>query len=302
VTDSLEHAAVEVFQALTNERLEAILLKGPTVATWLYSDPADRPYGDLDLLVAPTRVPEVERLLEGNGFEGHFFVGERGAPSSRIWTRRTDDASVDLQDRVVGIDLAAEDAWQVLWEATEPLALSAGRVTALQPQARALMVALAAADKGAAGSKTLGDLSAALERLPLDAWRHAYALADRLEATPAFAAGLCLLRAGADVAESRQLPSSAPVDIRLRAEAPPDARAGALAIAWIAEQRTWSGRLTAVARVLVPSPAAMKEAFPNARRGPVALIAAYAWRLAILGPRKIAPAGRAYLAARRRSR
>ena len=302
VSDSLDRAAAEVFETFAKEGLEAILLKGPAVATWLYRDADERSYGDLDLLVAPADIAHAERLLELSGYTGKLLVGERGAPSSRIWTRSTDEAVVDLHDRVIGSEGPSEAAWRVLRAETEPLALGGGSVTVLQAPARAVVVALAAAETGSSAPKRLDDLAAALEHLPFETWQRAGALAERIHAAAAFAAALRLLPAGADVAAALQLRSSAPVDVRLRAEAPPNAKGGALAIAWIAGQHTWPGRLRAVARVLAPSPSAMKEASAVARRGFAGLAAAYAWRLVVLAPRRIVPASRAYLAARRRSR
>lgn len=300
MSDALERAAVEVFESFADAGVTAILLKGPAVATWLYPGSLKRPYGDLDVLLAPAEVGTAERVLEDLGFAGRVFVGERGAPSSRIWSRTADDAVVDLHDRLVGVELRAEEAWRVLRDETESLALGPGSVTVLHEAPRALVVALAAAEKGSA-AKPLQDLAAAVSRLPSETWQPAVELAVLLEATEALAAGLRLLPEGARLADSLRLPSSSSIDVQLRARAPTEAKGGALALAWIAGHDTWRGRARAVARVLAPSPAAMREAYPISRRGRAGLLAGYVWRLIVLTPRKIVPATRAYRAARRRS-
>ncbi|MEP1125054.1 MAG: nucleotidyltransferase family protein [Ilumatobacter sp.] len=46
-----------------------VVMKGPVLASSLYSDSGDREYGDLDLLIRPTNLPCVVALLEQSGYE-----------------------------------------------------------------------------------------------------------------------------------------------------------------------------------------------------------------------------------------
>jgi len=302
VSESLDRAAAELFAAFDDHDLRAILFNGPTVSTWLYSDAAARPYGDLDVLVSPAETASAERVLASLGFTGRVFAGERGAPSSRIWTRELDGSAVDLHDRLVGADVGAGETWDLLSVETESMSLGGGTVRALQPFARAFVLALSAAEKGAFASKAVGDLALGIEQLPPDTWRRSAALAGRLGAEPAFAAGLRLVPRGSVLVASLELEHAESITVRIRAEADPAAKGGALAIAWIREQPSWIGRVRAAGRVLVPSPAAMRDASAVSRRGRAGLVAGYVWRLAVVSPRKLLPAIRAYLLLRRRSR
>src|SRR5437764_1088382 len=70
------------------------------------------------------------------------------------------------------------------------------RPALLAAAGRALHVALHAAQHGARWEWGIRDLEQAVDRLPLGVWEQAAALAARLEATRAFAAGLSLLPGG----------------------------------------------------------------------------------------------------------
>src|SRR6266571_2714839 len=59
----------EVTTALRAARIRSILLKGPTIARWLYEQVSMRPYVDSDLMVADRDVCTAEEVLAGLGFE-----------------------------------------------------------------------------------------------------------------------------------------------------------------------------------------------------------------------------------------
>src|SRR5436190_669168 len=50
---------------MRNDGIRNILLKGPSVARWLYRDDERRIYGDIDLLVSPGEFQRAEALLVG---------------------------------------------------------------------------------------------------------------------------------------------------------------------------------------------------------------------------------------------
>src|SRR3954454_17478846 len=85
-------------------------IKGPTVALWLY-DEGERPWGDVDVLVAPSRIQEALDTLLAAGFVERFAgVNRRSSTDHAIALaqRATDGtdvvAEIDVHDRFVGID------------------------------------------------------------------------------------------------------------------------------------------------------------------------------------------------------
>src|SRR4051812_37401731 len=65
----VDHATVEAVCALRERGVRPILLKGPAVAEWLYAgNPAQRPYNDADLLVAPEPLAVSAVVLTGLGY------------------------------------------------------------------------------------------------------------------------------------------------------------------------------------------------------------------------------------------
>ena len=296
---ALDTATAEVFAALQAAGVPSILLKGRTLAVWLYDDPAERPYGDADLLVAPSRLHNAERILATMSFRGREYASARGSPAARIWTRDTDQVAVELHTVLVGVEADPENAWHALEAESEEFRIAGRSVSALRTPARALLIAIAAAEKGAFAEKPRRDLTAALERVPEASWRQAANLADRLAANAAFASGLRLTPAGQILARRLGLSDARSASVALRAEASPDVRGAALSLAWIAEQSGFRARGKATARVLVPLPSDMRDAYPLSRRGRLGLIAAYVQRLVSLVP-GLVPAARAYATARRR--
>jgi len=63
----LESALLQVGSQLTLAGLEYRLLKGPSFAHLLYSDPSLRPFGDIDLLVAGEDFAQAGSVIEGLG-------------------------------------------------------------------------------------------------------------------------------------------------------------------------------------------------------------------------------------------
>ncbi|MCA1711243.1 MAG: nucleotidyltransferase family protein, partial [Actinobacteria bacterium] len=50
---AVDAQTAEVVQRLHQADVPCLLLKGPSIAGWLYNDGTPRPYGDSDLLVPP---------------------------------------------------------------------------------------------------------------------------------------------------------------------------------------------------------------------------------------------------------
>jgi hypothetical protein len=159
-------------------------------------------------------------------------------------------------------------------------------------------VALHAAKHGRHEPKPMEDLARALDMSPFETWEAAAVLAAQLEATAAFATGLCVLPAGEVIAERLNLDRRAPVRTVLAATTPP-----ALALGF-EELRLTPGlgaKVRFVACKLFPSRTYMRFLLPLARRGPLGLLMAYCWRLIWLAFR-VGPGFRAWMQVRRNVR
>ncbi len=292
---------IEVLGALRDEGIEAILMRGPAIARLLYDHDGERAYCDSDVLVAPGDFSAAGRVLERLGFERR--VGPAGGPPvfgghhADPWRRASDAAEVDLHRTVVGFEAPASEAWAVLRGGAQALRLGSFEATVLDEPARALVVALHAAQHGPRRERPLEDLDRALERIDARTWAAADGLAERLEARPALAAGLRRRPRGARVADELGLPSEFPVDVALRAGA---ARYMSFGFERIAAARGPVAKLQTACSALVPAPAYMRTHSRLANRGAAGLAAAYIARAARI-PVVAVPAFSAWRRARRRS-
>jgi hypothetical protein len=271
--------AAEVGEAFRTAGVASILLRGPSIARHLYGEGELRPYGDVDLLVAPAVMAQAEQLLADHGFAHSAVLGQRpdDRPAwSRTWQRATDGAEVDLHMTIVGIGAAPNEVWAVLAESVEPVEVARARLDGLNAEATLVVVALHAAHHGTELRQPLVDLARAIERFPTTTWTAAAELADRLAAMPAFAAGLRLLPAGAALAERLGLPDAASAEVVLRAGGAPPM---ALGFEWLSRVPGFRAKTRLIAGKLVPDVQFMRAWSPLARRGRVGVAAAYAFRL-----------------------
>lgn len=93
----LERRLLEVARLLDERSIEHRVLKGPSFARLHYGDPALRPFGDIDLLIAGDRIDEALGLLEGKGGRRRF-----SEPRPGFVRRFGKGASIALPD---GIDV-----------------------------------------------------------------------------------------------------------------------------------------------------------------------------------------------------
>jgi hypothetical protein len=268
-----------VGEALHSAGIASILLRGPSIARHVYDAGESRPYADVDLLVPTTAIAEAERLLDDHGFAHSAVLGERpdDRPAwSRTWQRASDGAEVDLHTTIVGVGVPPHELWALLSENVEPVEVARARLDGLNAETTLVVVALHAAHHGTELQQPLEDLSRAIERFSTSSWTAAAALADRLAAMPAFAAGLRLLPAGAALAERLALPDAASAEVILRAgSAPPMA----LGFEWLAHVPGVRAKARLVTGKLVPDGEFMRAWSPLARRGRVGLAAAYGFRI-----------------------
>lgn len=292
---AVDAVTVEVLTALGERGVQAVLLKGPSVTRLLY-EPGERSYVDTDLLVEPRAFGEAQGALASLGFIREEAVGERSIEHGEAWSRGM--AMVDLHRRLWGVEAPDEEAWRVLAAETEVLRLGPIEVRALREAAVALGIALHAVQHGTQVGQTRRDLERALATLSLDVWRDAAVLARRLSAEPAFQAGVRALPEGRDLLVQLALAPTSSVETVLRETLDPEAAGQALLVERLVATSRF-GRVTLLARLLVPSRAYMRRFHaPLARRGTAGLVAAYVRRYALLA-RRLIPAVREWRRARR---
>lgn len=273
----VDQVTAEVISALHAQGVASIVLKGPALVGWLYGDGSPRTYVDTDLLVSPADRAHSERLLTELGFAKLLDDSDTSGwrQAAHHWTRASDGANVDLHRTLVGVGVGEQELWATLAARTESINVSAVTVQVPSPAARAFHLALHAAQHGAGGGKHLRDVERGLELIEPGMWAAAAALAERLRATEAFAAGLRLVAAGSRLADELGLPHDRSVETALRASSPV---AGALGWNNLALVSGFVPRLHFAARKLFPTPRFMRAWSPVARRGRLGLACAYLGR------------------------
>ena len=268
----VDQVTAEVIAALRTRQVDSILLKGPSIAAWLYADDTLRVYADCDLLVAPERLLAAQAVLAELGFRDKITPLDHPRLESHEWVRGRD--RVDLHTTLIGIGVLPRVVWGVLSAMTVPRQVAGVEAQVLAPTALALHVVLHAAQHGRDEPKPAEDLSRAIRAVPREQWSEVAALADRLQATDAFGVGLRLLPEGRELASWLELPPTRSADASLRVDSVPLA----LAFEHLAMTAGWRARISLVLHELFPTPAFMRWWSPLARRGRLGLATAYCWR------------------------
>ncbi len=291
----------EVVAELHARGVQPILLKGPTFSRWLYDKDESRPYIDTDLLVAPEHQDAATQALADLGFtddmataadhevDDHSRTFARGEPARQ---------EVDLHFTLAGARAGRDEVWRSLTSETETVTVAGQSVDALAPPARALHVALHAAQGDHGTRQPLADLERAVARVGTETWRDAALLAERLGAIGAFVAGLERIPAGRSLLSELHVAATDASYERLRTGTRPPMTLG---VARLLERRDAHGLAHELFREIVPTRAFMRLWSPLASRGPAGLAAAYAYRpfyLAIRLPAAVA----AYARVKRMSR
>ena len=289
----VDAVTVEVIAAFEAAGVDSILLKGPTFARWLYAGDV-RDYHDSDILIPPDRLDVAEAELHRLGFELPPIYEEGGRPpTDHAWVRLSDKVRVDLHWGLTGARCASSQLWDVLSRCKETLQLGGGEVQGLSEPARAMHVALHAAQHGSGFSKPADDLAKALEIVPLTTWLEAAEVARSIDAEEAFGAGLRLHPRGQAVAADLSLPGVRTTETWLRSSGASDL---AVSLEWFLSKPGWRGKVAYILRNLFPSSSFMRDWSALARRGQLGLGLAYVWRpLSLLGrlPRALAELRRA---------
>jgi Uncharacterised nucleotidyltransferase len=294
---AVDAVTANVVAALRHAGVASLLLRGPAIARWLYTEGETRAYRDVDLLVEPERRVEAEAVLARLGLvhrQAGFAPGESVEHASE-WICRRPSVVVDLHRGIEGARADPAELWAALITGSHRIDVGGVPADAPGEPALALIVALHAAHHGFRGSKHVEELRRALERAKFETWEEALRLAVRLEAVPSLAAGLSLLPEGAAVAERLRL---SPDSDRVTALRAASAHSTAIGFAHLAATPGARAKLAFAARKLVPTPAFMRHWSRLARRGRPGLALAYLWRPFWL-LLHLLPAGVAWLRARR---
>lgn len=234
--------SAEVVAALNARGVESILLKGPSIADWLYSGQA-RMYVDADLLIAPSSLRLATDALRELGFAPFdAFVSAHAHP----WRREADHAEIDLHLTIWGAGRPPGGVWSVLHSCSEVRVVGRTEMRVLTRPALAMHLALHAAQHRDNLLKPREDLRRALEREPVTVWLEAERIADRLWALGPFADGLKLSPAGERVLA--QLPLS-----RLAARLDSEHAQLAIAFARALTARGWRTRAKVIRRMVTSS-------------------------------------------------
>ena len=295
----LEALAIEISGDLEARGIPSILLKGPSIARWLYP-PHSRLFGDIDLLVQEPLLSVVEERLNGLGFRHAPLDDVEGDRPwhAHSWVRESDGGAIDLHRTLIGVGAPTTEVWELLSGRTIEMPLTTGSIRVLDEPARLFHIALHAAQDGAKRDHVRLDLAKALDVGTLEQWRSALDIAERLQAREAFGAGLRLNKEGARLASSLGLSDAEMTEVRLRASGAPQS---ALTLDWIARAPGIAEKVRLIRRKLLPPREFIEAWDPRARAGGIHLIGAYGRRLLFV-IRTLPSASVTYWKARRRAR
>lgn len=280
-----EALAGHLWTTFRAEGVDMLVIKGPVLARWLYEDGEERPFNDLDVVVSPAQLHRAERALRGLGYVNNY---DGRSPDFREahadgWLHER-LLTIDLHRRLWGVTADPEAAWATLWCDAGAQTMGGQRVPVPGRAAQLVLIALHAAHHGDAAPNPVIDLAHAVERLAEDEWSAATELAAKIDATPAFVAGLHLLPEGGGLARRLGLPEPEEVPWqpqRYEHDLPPTAE-GFLRLA---EAPDWRAKRSLLVREAFPSAGFMRltSGRPRlARLGHGGLAAAYVLRWADL--------------------
>jgi Uncharacterised nucleotidyltransferase len=262
----------EVLNAWKRAGIQGVLIKGPTVAEWLYADHV-RGYGDSDLLVSPPDRQDAARVLGELGFREEPYADANTSKHATPWFRERDGAVVDLHHRLWGAwGPTAQEQWDVFLSAwTEQATVGGREVLVPKRAARLMLIALHASQHRDLEGKPLEDLRRALSVAARSEWRNASILADLVGASREMASGLKRVPEGAEVFADLPLLRAALLD-------EPDRSRALERLRW-SEARAARGTLTVIADAAQLRPHDLRWRYPLAHRGRVGMTLAATMRV-----------------------
>ena len=275
-----------MFEAFAGRGVDGLLLKGAALARLLYDEPGQRRYSDVDVLVDPDDLPDARAALLELGYRNasaQVAVDDiAGVLHGESWLAMPAGVSypvvVDLHLHLAGAKAPVRAAWKALKARHTRIEVAGTQVPCLDRVGSAMHLATHAAQHGQGYARGCRELARALDRWPPAVWREAAVLADEVEATEAFAAGLRLVEPGAELAQSLELPSTNRLDWELR-QAAESAWALPFAGSLGGAAPSARGRMSCAVRCF-PTRAGSVEQYPWAREGRGRMPAAYLLHIA----------------------
>jgi len=206
---AIDRVTVEVVSAFDAADLPSILLKGVSIARWLYPR-GGRSYRDTDLLVPAHRFAEAEAILGDLGFTPRSGFTDRDVDperTARAYGRAQGPGPVDVVDLHVNLphlDRSDDELWQLLYSHSEVIALGAAGVRVLDHIGLALHIALHAVHHEFE-FHTSEDLRRAIGSLTIEEWGEVCGLARQLDVVDVVAFALRHDAAGAVIADRLEL-------------------------------------------------------------------------------------------------
>lgn len=274
---ALDAAAADVARAFHAAGIVSLLLKGPAIVHWLYSDdPAQRTYTDADVLVSPAEFHAAENVLVGMGFmrpvTGYRHQVAAWVPES-AWERPgAPPTSIDLHRGFHGVSAAHwESFWALMTEHVVRIDIGGGQVRIPDAAGCALVVALHES-AAARGEQSGLDLRRAAAAFDAGTWQEAARRADVIGATPSFVLGLSLHEQGRAIVDALELAGPLPVAETTRSLVLAGADPDAVERAWslqhqLAAADGWRHRLRVLFDIAFPSAAYLRATVPTARHG-----------------------------------
>ncbi len=262
---------------LRAQGIRSLLLKGPSIAHWLYEPPYERTYGDIDLIVDGERFTEAEAVLAAAGF--HYALAG-AAPAEKASTHDWLSPGplpvrLDLHRTFHHVTAPDAETWRELSASTEWLSVSGEDVEIPSEAGRCLIVALHASSHGDRVAWPLRDLTLAVGRGSDEAWTEAAAMASRLGASNAFLVGLRLVPRGVRLAASLGEEPQLSTELALLAGSEP--MQAVILERLLTMPGAWA-KTRFLARRMAPTPAAMRYRY--------AIEETQRFRLALAYPRR----------------
>jgi hypothetical protein len=254
---SCDQIAAEVTSALSDAAVPTILLKGPSIARWLYPS-GGRSYIDTDILVTGQDFGRAQDVLRSLGFAellGNFHPCERDETLAEVTyirppVPRGPAGVVDLHRSLPMLRVSDELVWQALSAGTATAEVGGTKVRVLGRTALALHIVLHAVQHRFAGHPR-EDLRRAIAILPGPDWPPVAELAARLGVSDILGFGLRQEPGGADLADRLGLPIRAAAESHYWARYAPQ---GSASLAGLWSDPTWRGKARRIRWALVPSP------------------------------------------------
>jgi hypothetical protein len=284
---SVDAITAEVVGTLEARSIKCILLKGPTIAAWLYAHDRPRLYSDTDLLVERSDWDRAMAVLEELGFRdalGPLAHPRMESGAGHPWKRAGDRAEVDLHYTLFGLTAPPERVWDLIASGAERMNVGGAEVLTMNHPARLLHVCLHAVQHGGRRqAKPMIDLTQAIRLGKPADWSAATRLAGDLGATGTFAAALALLPEGRALAAELDVASEPSITATLRIDSTPTAEG----FAELAAAKGVPAKIRLVRREAFPGREFMRWWTPIARRGRIGMLVAYCWRLTWLATHAI---------------